>query len=65
MRGDESPNENTQTAGVISVDADIWIRESYFENFKSGAIMIQSKEWNDIELTENEFMSCDTNGIYV
>lgn len=64
MKGDELANE-THTAGVVSVDADILISECHFENFKSGAIMLQAKRWNDIELTENEIMSCDTNGIYV
>ena len=65
MKGDELANEHTQTAGIVSVDADISIRGGYFENFKSGAIMIQAKKWNEVELTENEIMSCDTNGIYV
>ena len=39
LKGDELAN-NTYTAGVVSVDADIKIRHSEFENFKSGAIMI-------------------------
>ena len=64
LRGDELANE-THTAGVVSVDADVTIRQGEFENFKSGAIMLQAKERNEIKLEENRILSCDTNGIYV
>ena len=64
LKGDELANE-THTAGVVSVDADIIVKQCEFENFKSGAIMLQAKERNEVELNENRILSCDTNGIYV
>ena len=39
LKGDELGNE-THTAGIVSVDADVTVRGVEFENFKSGAIMI-------------------------
>ena len=64
LKGDELANE-THTAGVVSVDADVIVEQCEFENFKSGAIMMQAKERNEVKLSENRILSCDTNGIYV
>ena len=65
LKGDDLANEKTWTAGILSVDSHIEIRKSHFENFKSGAIMIQAREGNRVTVEENEIMSCDTNGVYV
>ena len=65
LKGDDLTNEKTWTAGILSVDSDIKIARSHFENFKSGAIMLQAKEGNSVKVEENQIMSCDTNGIYV
>ena len=65
LKGDDLTNEKTWTAGILSVDSDIRIVRSHFENFKSGAIMLQAKEGNSVKVEENQIMSCDTNGIYV
>ena len=55
LKGDELQNEN-QTAGVVSVDADIDIQGTKFENFKSGAIMLQAKPNNIVNLDRNKIL---------
>ena len=59
LKGDDLTNEKTWTAGILSVDSDIKIARSHFENFKSGAIMLQAKEGNSVKVEENQIMSCD------
>ena len=55
LKGNELQNE-CQTAGVVSVDADIDIQGTKFENFKCGAIMLQAKQYNTINLERNKVL---------
>ena len=64
LKGDDMQSES-QTAGIVAIDADIDISETRFENFKAGAVMLQSKKYNTVKFDRNKIFSCDTNGIYL
>ena len=64
LKGDELQPESL-TAGIVAFEADIDIQGTRFDNFKSGAIMLQAKQWNEVKLDSNKIVSCESNGIYV
>jgi hypothetical protein len=53
------------TAGILSVKADMMVHECSFAHFDSGAIMVDCKPENNVVISENIIMSCETAGIFV
>jgi hypothetical protein len=49
--------QDSHTAGILSLKADVTIHECSFAHFKSGAIMIDSKPENSCVISENIIMS--------
>jgi hypothetical protein len=43
----------SETAGIISMNSDLYIKESTFAFFKSGGIMVQALPQNQIYISEN------------
>jgi len=56
---------NSDTAGILAVNANVNIRRSTLAHFKSGAIMCTALPQNMVYIGENEIMTCQTAGIYM
>jgi len=56
---------DSDTAGILSVNADVNIKGSKFAHFKSGAIMLTALPQNTIYVGNNEILTCETAGIYM
>lgn len=57
--------EDSFTAGVLSLKSDTTIHECSFAHFNAGGIMVDCKPENNIVLSENIIMSCQTAGIFI
>ena len=63
LKGDTT--NDASTAGLVSIDANLHIEQCEFQHFKSGGIMVQARPQNQVVITNNDIISCDTNGIYI
>lgn len=57
--------QDSFTTGVLSLKSDTTIHESSFAHFNAGAIMVDSKPENNVVISENIIMSCQTAGIFI
>lgn len=57
--------QNSFTAGILSLKSDTTIYECSFAHFNAGAIMVDCKPENNVVISENIIMSCQTAGIFV
>lgn len=56
---------DSYTAGILSLKSDTTIHECSFAHFNSGAIMIDQKPENNVVISENIIMSCQTAGVFI
>ena len=56
---------SADTAGLLSIDADVCVKNSTFAHFKSGGMMIMSMPQNVVYISNNDIISCETAGIYL
>ena len=56
---------SADTAGLLSIDADLCVKDSTFAHFKSGGLMVMSMPQNFVYISNNEILSCETAGIYL
>lgn len=56
---------NSMTAGILSLKSDATIHECSFAHFSSGAVMIDMKPENNVVVSENIIMSCQTAGVFI
>jgi Right handed beta helix region len=47
------------------MNSDLFIKECTFAFFKSGGIMVQALPQNQIYISDNQIISCETNGVYI
>ena len=57
--------QDSYTAGILSLKSDTTIHECSFAHFNSGAIMVDQKPENNVVISENIIMSCQTAGVYI
>lgn len=57
--------QDSFTAGILSLKSDTTIHECSFAHFNAGAIMVDTKPENNIVISENIIMSCQTAGIFI
>ena len=56
---------DSYTAGILSLKSDTTIHECSFAHFNCGAIMIDQKPENNVVISENIIMSCQTAGVFI
>ena len=56
---------NSHTGGILSLETDTTVHECSFAHFNSGAIMVDARPENNVVISENIIMSCQTAGIFV
>ena len=56
---------DADTAGILGINADIFVKECTLAHFKSGGIMLQSLPQTNILIEKCNIVTCSTNGIYI
>jgi len=63
LKGDTT--NHSDTAGILSINANVNVKRSVFAHFKCGGLMIAAVPQNKLFIDHNEILSCDTAGIYI
>jgi hypothetical protein len=63
LKGDTT--NDSDTAGILSVNAELTVKRCTLAHFKSGAIMVTALPQNAIYVGDNEILTCETAGIYM
>jgi len=58
-------NETNFNAGVISINADLFISETSFKDFKQGAIYSIAKPYNTVMIKDTEIRETGIVGVYL
>ena len=56
---------DSETAGILGINADIRVRACTLAHFKSGGIMLQCLPQTVVAIEQCTIISCRTNGIYI
>lgn len=63
LKGDTT--NDSDTAGILSVNSELTVKRCTLAHFKSGAIMVTALPQNAIYVGDNEILTCETAGIYM
>jgi len=63
IKGDTT--NDADTAGILSMNADLNVQSTTLAHFKNGGIMVSAKPQNEVYIADNTLLSCDTAGIYI
>lgn len=58
-------NEANHNSAVIAINADLFISETLFQNFKAGAIYSVAKPYNTVIIKDSEIREASVVGIYL
>jgi hypothetical protein len=56
---------DADTAGLLSINADVSVKHCKFAHFKSGGMMVMALPQNIVYISNNTVISCETAGIYL
>lgn len=56
---------DSDCTGILSMNADLFLRNSTLAYFKCGGVMVQALPQSQIYIADNTILSCQTSGIYI